>query len=176
MKTRAEYLAIRHQYMPDPAQLIILAESPPIRGLYFYDRSGSVGEPLFVAAMKQIGFKAKEKEVGLREFQKRGLILVDATYQPINNMREKQRADVIIRDYPLLFQDLERISPLKNTPIVLIKKNVCYLLEERLRVDGFPVINNRNAVYFPSTGHQRSFHFQFRAIIQAASLDIKKTI
>jgi hypothetical protein len=62
---------------------VTIAESPPASGKYFYDPTGATSEWLFAALMKQIGFSPSNKEEGLREFQRRGWILIDATYEPV---------------------------------------------------------------------------------------------
>lgn len=122
------YKRLRKKYTPERIKLAIIAESPPASGKYFYDDKGKVSEPLFKALMKHIGFKSSPstKADGLRRFQKRGWILVDATYEPVNNKRSnRQKAKVIQRDYVRLRRDLEKLG---SPPLILIKKNVCQIL------------------------------------------------
>jgi hypothetical protein len=81
---RNEYLAKRREFEPESVTLVIVAESPPISGNYFYNPNGEVSEQLFKALMEQLGVKPKTKLEGLREFQNRGWVLLDATYEPVN--------------------------------------------------------------------------------------------
>ena len=60
--------------------------------------------------------------------------------------------------YPLLRDDLTAMLSGNSTPIVLIKANVCRLLEPWLNEDGFNVLNRGSPVYFPSNGSQGEFH------------------
>ena len=53
-RTRDEYLDLRRQYQPENIKLVIIAESPPDSGLYFYDPAGAVSEPLFRAFMPDL--------------------------------------------------------------------------------------------------------------------------
>src|SRR5712691_953872 len=99
---RSDYLSFRRRFEPASVKLVIVAESPPASGKYFYNPAGSVKEPLFAALMLQLGFAPKTKEAGLREFQKRGWVLVDATYEPVNALSSPARDAVITRDYDLL--------------------------------------------------------------------------
>jgi hypothetical protein len=69
---RNEYLKLRSKFIPSPVKLVIVAESPPTSGLYFYNPDGKVTEPLFAAMMGQLGCEPKTKDEGLREFQQRG--------------------------------------------------------------------------------------------------------
>ena len=167
---RADYLAFRRQYEPTSPRLIILAESPPFSGKYFYNPGGAVTEPLFSAMMEQIGVKPLSKELGLRQLQGKGWLLVDATYEPVNDYTDPRKAEVILRDYHLLLDDLVHLSPDGSVPIVLIKVNVCRLLEPRLSNDGFDIINHGRAIPFPSSGQQKKFRFGFSDVVLRAGL------
>ena len=83
--------------------------------------------------------------------------MVDATYEPVNALGGPNRDKVIMRDYHLLRDDLAAILPDRSVAIVLIKANVCRLLERKLTEDGFKVLNNGRVVYFPGTGRQKEF-------------------
>ncbi len=169
-RTRDEYLSVRQRFQPDPVKLVIVAESPPASGLYFYDPDGKVTEPLFSALMKQIGASPQTKRDGLQSLKDCGLILVDATYQPVNLLSARDRDRVILEDYPQLVADLRRLAAANGAPLVLIKANVCTLLEDRLLGDGLTVLNEGRKVYFPSTGNQTKFHEQFQVILAGTGL------
>jgi hypothetical protein len=91
---------------------------------------------------------------------------VDPTYELVNTYDGKRRDEVISRDYEQLREDLDHLLPDRTIPIVLLKANVCRLLEPRLTRDGFNVLNGGRLVYFPSTGQQRKFREQFGAILR----------
>ena len=103
---RNNYLAFRRCFVPSTVRLVIVAESPPASGKYFYDSAGAVTEPLFRALTRQLGVDSLSKKGGLLEFQRRGWLLVDATYEPVNKLGGAARNAVIVRDYPLLVADL----------------------------------------------------------------------
>lgn len=169
-KKRDDYLCLRRVYEPNNIALIIVAESPPVSGLYFYDTTGATTEPLFSAMMKQLGVKPNLKYVGLEEFKRRGWVLCDATYVPVNKLSASQRDNVILENYSLLREDIKQLGSDRMTPVILIKKNVCTLLEPKLISDGFNVINRGNVIYFPSHGWQRVFHEQFNAALKTAAI------
>jgi len=119
--------------------------------------------------MKRIGFTPSAKAEGLAELRQRGWLLVDATYQPVNPLSAKERDAVIEADYPLLRDDLNSLlGEHSDTPIIVIKANVCRLVEPRLARDGFTVLNKGSVVYFPSHGQQGRFHEQFDALVDTA--------
>jgi hypothetical protein len=170
-RSRAEYLDLRQRYEPESTRLVIIAESPPASEKYFYDPAGAPSEPLFAALMKQLHVFPLTKEEGLREFQRRGWVLVDATYEPVNKLISKSSRDrVIERDYPLLRDDLASLMSDRSIPIVLIKENVCRILRPKLVRDGFNVLNGERLIYFPGNGWQTEFHRQFRAILESAEI------
>jgi hypothetical protein len=149
--------------------LVVIAESPPASGQYFYNPDGPWTEPLFAGLMKQLRFSPSSKKDGLAEFQRRGWILVDGTYQPVNKLSDADADRVIIRDYELLRDDLLGLMADRSKPLILIKANVCRILEPKLNDDRFNVLNRGNAVYFPGSGRQTDFHHQFGAILKSAS-------
>jgi hypothetical protein len=149
---------------------VIVAESPPASGLYFYDPAGLPSEPLFAALMKQLRLSPATKEEGLREFQRSGWVLVDATYEPVNELTPASKDRIIKSDYTLLRDDLAALVSDRSVPLILIKENVCRILEHKLVEDGFNVLNRGNVIYFPASGRQKDFHRQFGAILQSAGI------
>jgi hypothetical protein len=170
---RAYYLSLRSVYEPESIRLVIIAESPPVSGLYFYDPTGVPSEPLFAALMRQLRISPIDKDSGLREFRRIGWVLVDATYEPVNehNRTKRDRDRVIARDYSLLRDDLANLMSDRASPLVLIKANVCRVLEPKLKEDGFNVLNGSSVIYFPSNGRQKEFEQQFRAVLKSAGID-----
>jgi hypothetical protein len=166
-RQRSDYLALRRSFEPESIRLAIIAESPPASGKYFYDPTGALSEPLFAALMKQLGFTPTTKESGLREFQQRGWVL---SYEPVNALSGAARDEIIVRDYPLLHDDLAKLLPDRSTPLVLVKRNVCELLEPKLTDDGFKVLNKGSFISFPSHGQQTKFHRQFSAILESTEI------
>lgn len=169
MLQRDDYLAFRSRYQPLDLRLIIVGESPPRSGKYFYNPDGRSSEPLFSALMVQLNVQAVSKTHGLQCMQDEGWLLIDSTYEPVDGYSDRKRNAVIVRDYPLLHDDLAKLTPGRSTPVVLIKANVCRLLEPRLLKDGFNVVNRGRRIYFPSHGQQGRFRSQFSMALQLAN-------
>jgi hypothetical protein len=164
-RKRDDYLDLRRRHEPKRIKPVVVAESPPASGRYFYDFTGTPSEPLFAALMKQLRLSPSTKEDGLLGFQRSGWVLVDATYEPVNKLPRSRKDSVINRDYALLRDDLAALMPDRSIPLILIKKNVCEILEHKLTKDGFNVLNHGRVIYFPSTGRQKDFHRQFSEIL-----------
>ena len=89
------------------------------------------------------------KEEGLRAFQRCGWLLVDATYTPVNEFEDEAGKNAfIIVEYLHLKEDLTSLLKQRSVPLVLIKKNICQILKQKLRDDKFQVLNGDQS--FPS--------------------------
>jgi len=58
--------------------------------------------------------------------------------------------------------------PNRSISLVLIKANVCRILEPLLSKDGFSVLNGGRAIYFPSHGPQTEFKSQFGTVLSGS--------
>ena len=139
---RSECLTLRYKFEPASVKLVVLSAWPPKPRLYFYDPSGPVTEMLFDAMMKALSYSPATKEDGLREFQRRGCLLVDATYRPLDGLSEEMREKQILKSYPALLAELSKVLPDKSAPITVMRASVRKALEHILRNDGFTVLPN----------------------------------
>ncbi len=166
MKTRKNCLDLRNQYLPDDLRYIFITESPH-PSEFFYDEFGEKTEPFFAAMMSFLEFSADKKRDGLEHFQECGYLLMYATYQPVNdikNPREKKRK--LLDDLDFLLKDLSSVNPNKESPLILVKKDVCVMLEAVLKQEGYNVLNDCEIVPFP-VPYQRN---QFQAAISKFNL------
>jgi len=163
MHSKLYYKELQNRYFPKKLNLIFVFESPPVSGKYFYDESGKETEPLFKELMKLIGCNPSSKKDGLLCFRDKGYLLMDATYTPVNGLKGKARDDVIKRDLPILISDLKEMK-FNDVPLVLVKINVCKLLENDLNLAGFNVLNKGLKIPFPSTGNQKRFHHEVKKL------------
>ena len=117
---KSDYLVLRHNYEPEQIKLIVIAESPPVSGLYFYNsiRQVSLANRCSRLLMKQLGISCMSKERGLREFQQLGWVLVDATYETVNELSDRSRNTIIERDYRVLLDDLAALTPDRLAPLM----------------------------------------------------------
>jgi hypothetical protein len=58
----------------------------------------------------------------------------------------------------------------RSTPLILIKENVCRILEPKLAHDGLNVLNRGRVIHFPACGRQKDFSRQFGAILEDAGI------
>jgi len=163
--TRTDYLRLRNAYIPAEIKIIFVLESPPASGRYFYNPDGPTTEALFGAMMRDVVEMTPTcKADGLKEFAARGYFLVDATYTPVNRLSDKEKEATTLCDFEALVADLRQYAK-PETSIVLVKANVCRLLEPKLQERDFNVLNRGIMIPFPSTGQQSKFHQRIRQVL-----------
>ena len=77
------------------------------------------------------GWTPKSKVQGLESLKENGVVLLDATYQQVNNMTQRQRRDIMREEYPLLR------TRLPDAPIVIGMVGVLEAVKDLLVADGF---------------------------------------
>lgn len=157
--------------MPQNIKTIFVLESPPVSRKYFYNPIGKTTEPLFSAMMKCVlHIEPNTKAEGLAQFQKSGYLIVDATYTHVNGLgrQRRKRNEIIERNYHNLLSDLNTLVGKKKskTKIILVKANICRLLEPKLKADGFNVANAGVIVPFPASGHQVNFCVEIHKLLR----------
>jgi len=110
-----DYHEMRRPFEPTTVKLVLLAESPPApnkRGesKYFYNPTGSARESLFEATMKALGIDCGgDKEKGLHELRRRGVLLLDMSYIPVNKLPKNDRNKALERGYDQLIEKLSKL-------------------------------------------------------------------
>jgi hypothetical protein len=70
----------------------------------------------------------------------------------------------VLADFSLLLEELRKCGR-PDTKVVLVKANVCRLLDSKLTGHGFAVLNHGRTIPFPSTGQQRKFREAVRQVL-----------
>lgn len=153
------FISLRNKYLPKTLNIIFVLESPPYGHGYFYDLTGRVSEVLFRAYMKLLGINPTTKEEGLEFLKRKGWVLVNPIYTPVNKLPDKEADTLILENYQNFKKDLDQLlSKSHSVPIILVKSNILKLLEKPLINDGYNVINNGVLIPFPLHYHANSFH------------------
>lgn len=165
------YLELRNRYLPKDLKLIFILESPPVSKNFFYNPFTSTRETLFHTFMLTIFEKDfATKEQGLHAFAAAGYLVVDPIYEPVNKLPDALADRKILEHYPLFKKDLEQLMRKRDTPLILVKKNICLLLEDRLLNDGFTVLNQHVSIPFPIRYHADEFIQRVRLILVTQKL------
>jgi len=164
-KTPEDFIALRDKYKPENINLIFLFESPLHDGGFFYDHKSLKNDVVFKPMMKLIDFKynflnEQIKLQGLKKFKESGYFAVDSTYQPVNTFtNEGVKNNLILKNCDNLIKDLRSISAdKKQTPIIIVRANLFKLFNNKLKKEGFNVINESIIVPFMANNKEEKFH------------------
>lgn len=167
------YIEERDKYIPRRIKAVFVLESPPERGVgYFYREEGRVSEILFRSLLKTLlNLSPSTKVEGLQAFSKAGYLVVDPIYEPVNKLPDKEADKKILQNYNNFKKDLENLlgKEKSKTPVILIKENICRLLEKPLLEDGFNVVNKDVVIPFPMHYHTKEFEEKIKGVMKSVS-------
>ncbi|MBW2066112.1 MAG: hypothetical protein JRJ03_14430 [Deltaproteobacteria bacterium] len=93
----------------------------------------------------------------LSRFQKKGYFLIDACDYPIDRYKNRIRDEHVRKNFLRLLTELNSaITDKARTKIILVKKNVYQILDEKLRAEGFNGVNPE-FLDFHGSGRQKIF-------------------
>lgn len=149
----------RNEFKPVLIKCLLIAESAPdinSSRFFYYKEHFKKGDSLFMETMKSLfpvdgvtGRHYKEnKSAYLHKFQDAGYYLEDASSIPFpKGSSSNYKKSILDKELPFLLIRLQSIIS-KETPIILIASTVFEVCFERLKKEGFNVLNN-NPIPFP---------------------------
>lgn len=152
-----EIINLREQFKPSlPIKVLFIAESPPLSSeqeiRFFYNPNQEKRDNLFKAIMTALyedflSYKPGQKKEYLERFKNDGFFLIDATDEPVNKLKKPERTFAIESN---MNRKIKEIKTLVNpeTAIILIKKNIYQIFNDRLRKEDLKVLND-NFLPFP---------------------------
>ena len=163
------YKKLREKYKPNRIKCLIIAESPPEseEGRFFYNPECEKWDYLFKSIMEVIfGHVKGEKGRYLEKFKDSGFYLIDAVDKPINKKSQSERNRIIRENIENKIKEINELIS-KDTPIILIKKNIFEIFYKRL-YNRFRVYDK--SIPFPSHGRQKEFKEKFREALRKFEL------
>ena len=166
------YERARSRYLPKTMRLLMVAESPPSSGGFFYFTWTIGKDHLFRETMKALELwpltkpmvKGLDKRSLLEEFQSRGFFLVDTSPLPVDKLPPLERRRAILREAAKLSTRLKDLNP---QAVAIVKKTVFAPVRDALEKNGLgPKILNSGPIPFPSHGNQREYRIQLRRLIE----------
>lgn len=166
------YDRARSRYLPKRIRLLMVAESPPSSGGFFYFTWTIGKDHLFRETMKALELwpltkpmvNGLDKRSLLDEFQSRGFFLVDTSPLPVDKLPPVERRLTILREAPKLSTRVKGLDP---QAVVIVKKTVYWPVREALEKNGLgPKILNAGPIPFPSHGNQSRYRIQLKRLIE----------
>ncbi len=172
----ASFNRARRRYRPRKVRLLVIAESPPSSGGFFYFPTTIGKDHLFRETMKALEFwptnqpmrRGVDKRSMLRSFQSMGFYLLDTCVRPVDKMRPVDRRKTVLTQTPRLVKDVIKANP---SHIFVVKSSIFNPVGQALRESGFlPRLLNVRPVPFPSHGNQRLYRSMLRRAVRKARL------
>jgi hypothetical protein len=170
------YARARNKYKPTEINVLLVAESPPSSGGYFYAEKAIGKDHLFRETMKALELwpvdrplrKGCDKRPILEQFRSLGFFLIDTCEVPVDKMPPGQRRLSTAQGALTLPNRVKRLDP---AGILIVKKTVFSPVSLALSIAGFDNrILNKNSLPFPSHGNQRKFRRMLRRLVSQNGL------
>src|SRR5947199_1522002 len=145
----------RQKYRPHKIRLLLIAESPPSSGGFFYFPMTIGKDHLFRETMKALDLwpenepmrKGVNKRSMLRRFQSMGLYLLDTCDFPVNKLRLVERREIVLQQIPRLVKEVINLDP---PHILILKSSIFQPVITALKESGFRSrVLNSDHVRFP---------------------------
>ena len=160
-----QYIEARDKYNPKllgkTIKFLLVGESPPKAGGYFYFEEATGLGNLFREIMKALKIPYGKLTVGsnktpqLKEFQLQGFFLIDVSYTPVNKLSIAEKNRVLKGQIPRLVNDIRNLQPER---IIILKTSLFAPVRLALEEDGFGErVLNKKPIPFPSNGWQATY-------------------
>src|SRR5216683_2208815 len=155
----ADFSRVRRKYRPRKVRFLLIAESPPSSGGFFYFPMTIGKDHLFRETMKALELwprnepmrKGVDKSTMLRRFQSMGFYLLDTCVFPVDKLRPIERRKAVLSQTHRLVNDVIEANPVY---ILIVKSSIFNPVRNALRESG---LSNRmlktGPVPFPSHGN-----------------------
>jgi len=130
--------ALRRSYRPRRVRLLLVGESPPAGGTFFYHEEKNLLSTSTACAFKgAYGIEFEDNASFLRFFQSRGCYLEDLSLKPVNTMRPRERERELQASVPSLSRRIRRLGPVV---VVAILRRIERYVKEALAMTDCPAV------------------------------------
>jgi hypothetical protein len=170
--TSENFSRARRKYRPRKVRFLLIAESPPSSGGFFYFPTTIGKDHLFRETMKALKFwpenepmrKGIDKRSMLRKFRSMGFYLLDACISPVDKMPPGERRRAVLSQTRRLSNDVIKTDP---SHIFIVKTTIFNPVSQAMQEAGMHKrVINTMAVPFPSHGNQRVYRSMLRRALR----------
>ena len=156
---------LRKSYQPKKIKLLLIGESPPESGKFFYLKSSMT---IFTQRAFENTFKLKFKnnKAFLEYFKKKGCYLDDLSLIPVDRMPSSRRKEVLSNSVPSL---AKRLKSYKPEIVIIALKKIERKVNEALELSSIQC--ERYALPFPGNGHQNKYIQKLSKILKSYTQD-----
>lgn len=156
---------IRNRFRPKVTRLLLVGESPPANGTFFYSADSNLYR-YTVAAFTEAGIRTGNATLFLDTFRDLGCFLDDLCHRPVNNLPQPMRRAARNSSVPGLASRLQEIRP---RVVVCVMRAIEPAVRRALRVARMQGTEFRS-VPFPAQGHQLQYVEQLAEIVGGLDL------
>ncbi len=177
IEAHLKYIIIRDEYKPDSIEFLLVGESPPVSGNYFYYDTTTGYDFLFRGTMKALRIfpengtmpAGMDKKPKLGEFKSRGFFVIDITYKPVNKLSDDDRKNTILKEIPNCVAEIKKLDP---KWIIIVKKTTFNDLKSKLKEAHLDNrILNSEGLTNPASGHELDYIAELRPLIDSKNKD-----
>jgi hypothetical protein len=126
--------ALREEYRPDPIRVLLVGESPPASGKFFYAANSRLYAATLEAFSRFVpGLQPKDF---LKEFKRMGFYLMDLCNEPVNHLRDPDRLEKRVQGIRLLADWLKSIPADQPQAVISVMKDIRPYVQEALDLSG----------------------------------------
>lgn len=141
------YKEFAQKFLPYKIRYLLIGESPPYTPpneelRYFYNYKNIKNGQILLSSVcysfldRKFYNKINDKKEFLIMLMGKGIFLIDATYEPVNHIKNKKvRLAEIVNSYPQLTKTIKDLHLKQDAKVLLIHKNVIKVIGEKLRQD-----------------------------------------
>ena len=150
----------REQFRPDKISILLVGESPPASGKFFYDKSNMT---TFTSRAFERAFNIQFDSTTefLAYFKSKGCFLDDLSHDPVDNLDSKQRELVLEQSVESLARRLSGAHP---EVVVVVLKKISALVREAVARAALRVFFYE--LPFPGSGHQNKYMDELERILR----------
>src|SRR5665213_552585 len=143
---------IRNRFRPQATRLLLVGESPPANGTFFYNADSRLYSHT-ITAFERAGLVPERQAFFLDTFRDLGCFLDDLCRSPVNNRPRPERQAARDRSVPGLSSRLREIRP---RVVVCVMIAIVPAVRRALEAAGMHE-KAFHSVPFPAQGHQREY-------------------
>ena len=153
MTGRATTERARASYRPHDIRVLLIGESPPAGGTFFY-----FGDSVLYDATRDAFFKAwpslRRRDEDFRStFRALGCFVEDLSLIPVNKLLDDEKEGLLCAGIPKL---VRRIAPLQPQAVVIIKSSIVPKVTHAVKRAGLGDVD-RSELPFPSAYHRERY-------------------
>ena len=162
-QSNAEFERIRAQYRPEVVRVLLVGESRPKQGTFFYNGDSNLFRYTLDVFCRVLDVKFESADEFLQYFRKAGYYLDDLCLDPVNNMHKKSRKLARKAGIHQLANIIKACSP---KAVISLMKGIAPNVRRAVARSGVVLEQGFHCVPFPSMGHQLEYQTELGRVLE----------